>query len=92
MKTKFHGMQKVECAFRMAALEHNTDYKTGSLLSQIFGGVPVAQGLDLQEKERLAKSGKKSVQRRKRRKENIKVIIFPVDSSWVVNTTNTPET
>lgn len=68
VKTKFHGMQKVECAFRMAALEHNTGYKTGSLLSQIFGGVPVAQGLDLQEKERLAKSSKKSVQRRKRRK------------------------
>ncbi|KAK3869589.1 hypothetical protein Pcinc_025112 [Petrolisthes cinctipes] len=68
VKVKFHGSKKVEFAFKMAALEHNCGYKSGTLLDKILGGDPTARGLNLQEEGRLTSSAKKSLKRRKRRK------------------------
>ncbi|KAK3872326.1 hypothetical protein Pcinc_022544 [Petrolisthes cinctipes] len=68
VKVKFHGNKKVEFAFKMAALEHNCGYKSGTLLDKILGGDPTARGLNLQEEGRLTSSAKKSLKRRKRRK------------------------
>ncbi|KAK3892461.1 hypothetical protein Pcinc_003694 [Petrolisthes cinctipes] len=65
MKVKFHGHKKVKFAFWMAAMEHNTGYKSASLLDKILGGETAARGLEIQEERRIMGSTKENVERRK---------------------------
>lgn len=68
IKTKFHGLETVKYAFHTAALEHNVGYESGSLFTDIIGGVPTVSDIARKEAVQERASGKVSVVRTKRRK------------------------